>query len=1064
MTNAPHEIILASAGTGKTFRLARRYLQLLVDGNDHGEILATTFTRKAAREILARVMQWLAAGAAGGEKFDALTPDVYPVEQFPSGPPADWNPEHCHRMLKSVVGGLHRLQVRTLDSWFASLARLFGLELGLPAGWNLADARDDVRMRDRVLSALFADTDAASAADMLGALQSGAHSRAVHSGQLELLSTGLEILRDSSPAAWEKLNPGAAPSADAHAAAAAAIRGIVIPLTKAGKKRALWEKAVQKVADALEAQRWTDFLGETLVARVVEGLHEYGKAEIEVDAARALQRGIDVARWHVIEAMRRWTLAARELLSDFDGRYSAAKYDAGGYLHEDMPRLLVGGAQAHLADAAVAYRSDGRLQHLLLDEFQDTSVWQWRVLQPLLDRVIQGASSETDRVPSLFCVGDVKQSIYGWRQGEPRLLEGISDWYALGEPETMVKSWRSSQKVLDAVNAVFGNFEAVYARVPEMDPIAATNWASRWQDHVAAKKLLGGAGVQIIRKDEDNYAPVVEEVAARVATIHGQHPQASVGVLVQRRKWIPRILHELEKRGIRASGEGGSELTDSQSVQAALSIFRLAHSPEDTMAAFHLASGPFAGDLRLSLATVGSDEFRDAASRASSRIRRGLLNYGAGGFLDALRPHIDAHWKESAWEIRRFGQLIDLAHGFDTGRVLRPADFVAHVEGTPLENPSPSPVRVMTIHASKGLEFDGVVLPLWQETKGNGGRGLFRYSRPDGDPRSGFDRVVPKAPAAIVAVDPLLEELQAATTTRDQQEAYCVLYVAMTRARRRLDLFLEEGAKNPKSFSLPLLVENALGMSDDHWSTVDEGLETAAIEQPEADPLPDPEAAAPQVSLRGIAAATGSRSRPRWSPSGSGAEPELDGSTLFLRGGEIARTRGTIMHRLFEEIEWLEEFDEPDVALSAMLVAEGVGDGGSHVEYLRAFRDALNLRPVKELLRKHSYREEGSLEVWRERDFLVRAAEPGGAENATLRGSFDRVVLERTADGQAIRAHIIDFKTGAIHDADDEQRKRDAYRPQMEAYRTALQAMTGLATDAIRLSLLFVDAGQVLDV
>ena len=110
-----------------------------------------------------------------------------------------------------------------------------------------------------------------------------------------------------------------------------------------------------------------------------------------------------------------------------------------------------------------------------------------------------------------------------------------------------------------------------------------------------------------------------------------------------------------------------------------------------------------------------------------------------------------------------------------------------------------------------------------------------------------------------------------------------------------------------------------------------------------------------------------------------------------------------------------------------------------------------------------AYQEAGGHEpwVWRERRFAVRLPEPGGEEDAILHGEFDRVVVERDSDGKPLRAHVVDFKTGQVRDEEELERKREAYRPQMLAYRRAVCALTGLPQEAVRLSLLFVDAGRV---
>jgi len=135
------------------------------------------------------------------------------------------------------------------------------------------------------------------------------------------------------------------------------------------------------------------------------------------------------------------TAAAWELLDRFHGRRAAA----GGRRFDDITRALAAGL-AGLA-AGFDYRTDGRLGHLLLDEFQDTSTGQWAVLRPLAGRAMAGGT--------FFGVGDVKQAIYGWRGGRAALLDRLPAELGIAAVLDMDESRRSAQSVVDVANRVF---------------------------------------------------------------------------------------------------------------------------------------------------------------------------------------------------------------------------------------------------------------------------------------------------------------------------------------------------------------------------------------------------------------------------------------------------------------------------------------------------------------------------------------------------------------------------------------------------------------------------------
>src|SRR5947208_2843270 len=137
-----HVVIRASAGTGKTYQLAVRFIGLLAAGTRPDEILATTFTRKAAGEILDRVLFWLAQAAADESERTKLAKEIG-VRALSA--------ETCRELLCATVQRLHALRVGTLDSYFLQVATSFGPELGLPPGWSICDEMADAVLRDEAI-------------------------------------------------------------------------------------------------------------------------------------------------------------------------------------------------------------------------------------------------------------------------------------------------------------------------------------------------------------------------------------------------------------------------------------------------------------------------------------------------------------------------------------------------------------------------------------------------------------------------------------------------------------------------------------------------------------------------------------------------------------------------------------------------------------------------------------------------------------------------------------------------------------------------------------------------
>jgi len=149
----PWEMVLASAGSGKTYRLSGRVIGLLAQGESVESILATTFTRKAAAEILERVLIRLAKGACDADLALKLGEDVrLPGDKRPATEILDQ--DACRLLLGKLLRNLHRFNVGTLDSFFMRVAGCFSAELGLAPGWRIADESTMARVRGDALDAL----------------------------------------------------------------------------------------------------------------------------------------------------------------------------------------------------------------------------------------------------------------------------------------------------------------------------------------------------------------------------------------------------------------------------------------------------------------------------------------------------------------------------------------------------------------------------------------------------------------------------------------------------------------------------------------------------------------------------------------------------------------------------------------------------------------------------------------------------------------------------------------------------------------------------------------------
>ncbi|MFT5050723.1 MAG: ATP-dependent helicase/nuclease subunit A [Chlamydiales bacterium] len=1061
MNGLGNELLLASAGTGKTYRLTNQFLRLLLAGVEPERVLATTFTRKAAGEILDRVLERLVNAADNVEGLENLQEAL---ERPASGPDA-LTSEHCSALLIRLTRALDTFQVRTLDSFFAHLVRIFAHDLELPPNWSIADEREDDGLRAGAIQDVMENVEHHEMLELLRDLQKGGASRGVQATLLARTQALRSIAIESTEGAWSVLRRDTSADASAYAQAVAALARVPLATTKKGAEVVNWVKSRDKILRDLEGENWGDVFTKGLGLASLKEEPMFCKHELEPDMLGALEPIVARAKAEVLNQLVARNEALHTLLQRFEERYAQRKRDAGRYGFDDLPMALAPRtARAQLFDereAELWFRLDGRIDHLLLDEFQDTAPIQWRILAPLASEITSSGDGER----SFFCVGDPKQSIYGFRQAEPRLLQNLHKLLPGLEVEAMDKSYRSSSIVLELVNIVFGSLESNRALAgADLGPIqrAADEWGARFSTHHSALKIPGA--VQVVEAEEpaegeSKHLANLRSAVERVVQIQAQAPHVEIGVLTRVNKNIPFLIHALRQKGIDASGEGGNPLTDSEAVLVYMSLLHLADHPSDSAAAFHVMTSRLGSYIDLPL-----EADRDAV-RAKARWFRGeLLRRGLGATTEALAARINADPEWSAWDKTRFAQLVDQAHAFEPRMSLRASEFVDHLRSTRVEAPGGARVRIMTVHASKGLEFDAVVLPELQGLLVSKRDEYLAY-RPD--PTGLIEAVMLSPGKDLLSLSPELEVLYDQATGKIVEDSLCNLYVAMTRAKSRLELILpwrdpehDDTDKAPTfaaviRAALPaaeLLEEDPDGVlwrssknaSEGTWAADagDESTGASGPGEPERELVLAP-SKAPRFTRRGAA-------------SRKDAGTTLAAVDLLSSG--IGARVGTLVHAIFERCEWIEDFEFADSQL------EGHGATREVIAVARKIvESALDSKEIRSALSRAGCAAPtgADLRVQQEHAFSMFLDNDSG-QPTFWNGAIDRLVIAEE-NGQATWAEIIDYKSDAVSEANLASHAED-YRSQLEAYARVVSAQTGLAADRIRLRLAFLSAGRVIDI
>ncbi|MDQ2687077.1 MAG: UvrD-helicase domain-containing protein [Armatimonadota bacterium] len=772
-------LIRASAGSGKTYALTTEYLRLLrarhqalTDGDEAGlrpeSLLAATFTRKAAGEIADRILSRLATAALDETALAQLQADL----EDPT-----LTPDACQDLLLRVCQSLHRLSVGTLDGFFQRLCAVYRHETSLGgAAVRMTDPNSPrcVVLRRDAVRALLGRLEPAELEGLLDDLNEHKVPAPVLTAFEALLKNLLEKAENVSDAAWERLEIPDLPAPERIDAALSALETAMPDLANGH-----WRNAVRDDLKRFRGGEWEAFCttGIAKCCLALEPTYRNGPVSDELQALYAVL--LTVAKRELLLPVRRRTLAVRHLLNAFVREYAHLRRAEGLMLFSEAPVLLA----ALLGDPGeTARRLDAPIEHLLLDEFQDTSDAQWGIM-----RGFALAAAQSPR--SVFVVGDMKQAIYGWRGGRAEIFERASGELPEMQPTPRDVSFRSSQTILDTVNTVFGSLTE--------NPIlsdysgARERWANHFHRHAAKRDLPGFVEVCATPEtDGDSWDACAERIAAWTRRMPST---ATAGVLVRRNATADALGDALRLRGVDVSSEGSSTVADDPAVEVILAALTFADHPGHTAAAFHVARSPLAESLGLP-ADLHAQPAQ--AAKVANTLRRRILAQGYAGVV--------ADWAAilapcgTARTTRRLEQLLAKAAEFDSLPPMRASEFVRAVREASLETPGAARVRVMTINRAKGLEFDAVFLPEMDWTVGLHHPPCL-IQRADvaaiaaGAPL--IEAVYSHARESIRNLDPGMTGAHQAFMDEEVTGLLCLLYVAMTRARHALHLYTTPTAR-----------------------------------------------------------------------------------------------------------------------------------------------------------------------------------------------------------------------------------------------------------------------------
>ena len=849
-------VLEASAGTGKTRVLVERYVNLLLAGVEPDRILAITFTRKAATEMRQRIIERLKE-ASRTSQLSA----------------AKW------RELRERLGDI---AISTIDAFCLSLIREFPLEAGVEPGFDLADetqiprligesldrslrigrhlAQTDsdvamvfIQLRERRLRAGMAallDRRLVAANVLRRFLQSGpkdltceracAHASRRLADALAAAPNGLETFLREGPSghpqfAMLAVDLRALCAATEHdysdVAAQAAFRMLVDRLrgyflTQDGsprKARGFGASEFKKEHCPSEAgwKRHRD--GVEAVAPTIEQAVRAFRRDLNVIVSRGVWRLFTLSL-----AQYRKTLESHTVL-DFSGVLERAV---------DLLKQLEEFSQSR-------YKLEARYQHVLVDEFQDTNRAQWELVSLLVRSWGEGFGvSEGALAPSIFVVGDRKQSIYGFRDAEVAVLDDAAGFVAAlrpdGQPRQAIStSFRAVPELLAFVNEVF----AEIVKTTDGERRDAFRYSEKDSFPVdQGVRLQPDQAVTFIS------APALEDAANRVAdeiarllssntvvrdpktgVARAVRP-ADIAVLFRSRDSHREYESAIDRRGIPTYVYKGLGFFEADEIQDCLALLRYLAKPTSSLRAVSLLRsrfvrlsdpglvvlGPAYGDALTNVTLPLAFDQLDAEDReVLERLRAALPRWLSLVDLVAPSELLDAILRETAYayemrgprrlqareNVKKLRALIRKAENRGYATLARLAEFLDDLAVGDESNAAIDAldaVNLMTVHAAKGLEFPVVF--------------VVNMNRGTGGPRAPIRVLVDGYDTPSVSIGDFESEADEDATAREREETKRLLYVALTRARDRLYLsgVVKEGVFKPGRGSLGEVLPSAM--------------------------------------------------------------------------------------------------------------------------------------------------------------------------------------------------------------------------------------------------------------
>ena len=847
-------IYKASAGSGKTFTLAKEYMKLVIQNPlSYRNILAVTFTNKATEEMKMRILSQLYGIWKGLPDSQDYMDQI--IEELDLSPAIV--SRQAGKALELLVHNYNHFRVETIDTFFQNVLRNLARELDLTA--NLRIELNDYQVEDMAVDELIENLDASSLLlrwimDYIEANIKEDKSWNVI-GQIKKF--GCNIFKECYKEHSNKLTATfsqkdfftdfSAKMREIGQRADDAIKQVVATFEDYLEENSLdisdFSYGASGVCSYFLKLKNGIFDNSVLTKRVLAGM-ESSDAWVKKSSPRklivkdavdemlfALLRDTEAMRPKLFQLSQSVKLTMRHinqlrLLNSIDEKVKELNKDANRFLLSDTQNLLH--SLIGESDSPFIFEKIGtQLEHIMIDEFQDTSTIQWQNFKVLLEETMSEGKSN-------LIVGDVKQSIYRWRDGDWRLLNNIVDEFGEKKDQLSVKpletNYRSDKNIIEFNNLFFRKAADIeYEELKEQNPEEAEEMKNAYtglEQNVPGNKTDSGlVSIQLL-SDDDFLNRTLEAIADHINTLHMQGiPYGRMAVLTRNNASIQQIADyfAVNYPNIELVSDEAFRLDSSLSVKVVIEALALLVHPEDILPRATLVKlyrkvidGDAVNDTELYVCGKGEDSVEHLDRFLPQEFITDFSKFLTMPLFDLVEKiyslfSLNKVQHENAYICAFYDELNSFITDYssDVSTFLEEWDKTLHSKT--IQSDDVHGVRILSIHKSKGLEFSNLIIPFcdWKMEKAN----TTLWCEPEEEP---FNEL-PLVPVdfssknmmgTIYEKDYLHEHLQNVVDNMN------LLYVAFTRASQNLFVIAHRGNATTRSD----IIEQVL--SDGEWERV----------------------------------------------------------------------------------------------------------------------------------------------------------------------------------------------------------------------------------------------------